>query len=81
MPDQSCLFRRGDYGNKGHSPEKSVLGSSPGEDNFFSPEIKHDRRMVLRPKLFRWGDYKNKGNIHENMSWLRVLLKKNSIAW
>jgi hypothetical protein len=49
--DQSCLFRWG-YGNKGHSSEKSVLGSSSGEDGFCSSEIKHDRRTAPSPRLF-----------------------------
>jgi hypothetical protein len=49
---QSCLFQQGDYRNKGHNPKKTVTGSSPGEDSFFSSEIKHDRRKAPRPKLF-----------------------------
>jgi hypothetical protein len=32
--DQSYLFRRGDYRNRGHNIEKTVLGSSPDEDGF-----------------------------------------------
>jgi hypothetical protein len=49
--DQSCLFQQGNYGNKGHNPEKSVLGLSPNEDLFFSSETTHDRRTVSKPKL------------------------------
>jgi hypothetical protein len=49
--DQSCLFWRGDYGNKGQNPIKSVLGSNSGKDSFFSLEAKHDRRMVPRTRL------------------------------
>jgi hypothetical protein len=44
--DQSCLFWLGDYGNKGHNPEKFVLGFSPGEGRFFSSETKYNRRPV-----------------------------------
>jgi hypothetical protein len=29
--DQSCLFRQVYYRNRGHNPEKSVLGSRPNE--------------------------------------------------
>jgi hypothetical protein len=29
--DQTCLFRRGYYRNRDHSPAKSVLGSKPAE--------------------------------------------------
>jgi hypothetical protein len=31
--EPNCLFRRGDYRNKGHKPEK-LLGSSLGEEGF-----------------------------------------------
>jgi hypothetical protein len=34
------LFRRGDYRNGGHNPEK-LLGLSPDEDSFWSSETKH----------------------------------------
>jgi hypothetical protein len=30
----------------------TVLGSSLGEDGFYSSETKHDRKTVPRPKLF-----------------------------
>jgi hypothetical protein len=33
MQDQSCVSKR-TLQDKGHDPEKSVLGSSPGEDGF-----------------------------------------------
>jgi hypothetical protein len=33
-------------------PQKAALGSSPGEDGFFSLEMKHDRRMAPRSELF-----------------------------
>jgi hypothetical protein len=48
---QNCLFRQGDYRNKGHKPEK-LLGLSPNLDGFCSSESKHDRRMVQKEKLF-----------------------------
>jgi hypothetical protein len=50
--DQSCLFRQGDYTNKGHNHEKCVLRSIPGEDGFCSWVIKHDVRTAPRPKVF-----------------------------
>jgi hypothetical protein len=46
--DQSCLFRQGDYKNKGNKqPQKSNLGLSPGEDGFCSSVTKQDRRIAL----------------------------------
>jgi hypothetical protein len=34
--DKSCLFQQVNYVNKGHNPEKSVLGLNPNENLFFS---------------------------------------------
>jgi hypothetical protein len=50
--DKSCVFWQGKYRNKDHNPEKSVPGSSPGENDLFSSETKHDGRMAPRPELF-----------------------------
>jgi hypothetical protein len=36
--DQNRLFRQGDYINKGYKPEKTVLGSGPGEEIFYTLE-------------------------------------------
>jgi hypothetical protein len=36
---------------EGHSPERTVLGSIPGEGGFGSLENKHDRRKHIRPEL------------------------------
>jgi hypothetical protein len=40
--DQSCVFRREDYRNRGHNHEKSVLGSRPGEDFGFRHNFSYD---------------------------------------
>jgi hypothetical protein len=34
LQDQSCLFRQEDCRNRGHNPEKCVLGLSSGDDGF-----------------------------------------------
>lgn len=55
---------------------KIVLSSSPREDGSCSSEIKYDRRMALRTQSFvSPGCYKINGNNHENLSWVRVLVK------
>jgi hypothetical protein len=43
------LFGRGDYRNKGQSPEKIVLGSSPGKNVFRTSETNDGRRIFIRP--------------------------------
>jgi hypothetical protein len=51
--EQNCLFRRGDYKNKGHIPE-TLLGSSHGEyvvcRDFF-PMILNNMYRMIRPML------------------------------
>jgi hypothetical protein len=45
-----ALFQRVDYRTI-LDPEKSVLGSSPGEDGFCSSVTEYDRRTYPRTKL------------------------------
>jgi hypothetical protein len=45
------LFHREDYRKRATTPEKSVLGSSPGEDIFYILE-NDARRTKIRPELF-----------------------------
>jgi hypothetical protein len=37
--EQNCLFRRGDYINKGYKPKKFVLDLRPGENAFVSRKL------------------------------------------
>jgi hypothetical protein len=50
-----CLFRRGDYRNKSHNPEK-LLDSSPDEGGFCISETKHDKRRAPRSQFCFCGD-------------------------
>jgi hypothetical protein len=60
--DKNCLLRR-DYRNEGHNPEKSALGSSPGEDSICSSKTERDKWTAPRPTfLFQRGDYGDKGH-------------------
>jgi hypothetical protein len=51
LQDPKLFVSRRKLQDKGHNPEKSVLGSGPGEDVFCSSVTKHDRREP-RTKLF-----------------------------
>jgi hypothetical protein len=44
-PDQSCLFRKGDYRNKGYNPE-NVLGLITRKSISCSSKTMPDRRMA-----------------------------------
>jgi hypothetical protein len=49
---------------------KPVLGSSPGEDNLFSSEIRHDRITGVRTKMFISAEgLEENGHNHGNVSW------------
>jgi hypothetical protein len=53
--DQSCLFRSGNYKNKGHNPE-NCPGFESRWECFCSLETKHDRRMAPRQKNVCFGE-------------------------
>jgi hypothetical protein len=60
--DQSCLVGKGDYSNKGHNPEKSVLRSSPDEDKPVARKLSTIEQWCQEHFfLLRQGDYRNKG--------------------
>jgi hypothetical protein len=52
--DKRCIFRRVDCSNKSHDSEKSVLGSSPAEDDYAARKLsvieerRQDQRWFLR---------------------------------
>jgi hypothetical protein len=50
-PRPEVTFRREDYENKGNNTErKSFLGSSPGEDGFYSSATKHESICRIFPQ-------------------------------
>jgi hypothetical protein len=46
-------------------PRKSVLGSSPGEDVFYSSETKHDKKERQHLSFLLQRNYRDKGHNHE----------------
>jgi hypothetical protein len=79
--DQMCLFRQGDYRNKGRKlKKKTILGSSP-DDASCSSETKHDRKTALKPNLFVSAKrvHLKKSHNHDNLSLVRVPVKMVSV--
>jgi hypothetical protein len=58
------------------------VGSSPGEDDYYSLETKQNRRTMPMPEFFEAvRNYRNKGDNPKNLSWFRVTVNTVSVAW
>jgi hypothetical protein len=80
-PDQSCLFRRGDYRNEGQNPEKLNWVRFPMKMVSAARKLsKTEERRPDQSCLFRRGDNRNEGQNPENLSWVRLPVHKFSAA-
>jgi hypothetical protein len=77
--DQNCVFRRGDYKNKGHSPEMFALGSRPDDISVDRKLNRTEERCQDQSFLFLTEDYRSKDHNHKHTLWVRVPMKLVSI--
>jgi hypothetical protein len=80
--DQSCLFQKRDYRNKGPNPENMSCVLVPVKVVYVAWKLSTiEKRCQDQSCWFRLGCYRNKRYKSEKLSWVRVPMKIYSIAW
>jgi hypothetical protein len=60
--------------------KKNNMGSTHGEDDFYSSENNHDGRMVPRKNFIHFSDKNTGSKVKPELSWVRVPIRKLSLG-